>query len=37
MSTSAIFGMIVIIGIVIGGFIFFLNLAMKNEKRKKNE
>lgn len=35
MSTSAIIGMIVILGIVIGGFVYFLSLAIRNESKKK--
>ncbi len=37
MSWGAIISMVVIIGIVLGGFIFFLQLAMKNEKIKKRD
>ena len=34
MSTSAIIGMFLILGIVVGGFIFFLTMAIKNERKK---
>lgn len=36
MSTSAIIGMILTLGVVIGGFIYFLSLAIRNEAKKKN-
>ncbi len=36
MSISAILGMVVILGIVVGGFVFFLSLAIKAERRKNN-
>lgn len=35
MSTSAIIGMVLILGTVIGGFAYFLSLAIKNEAKKK--
>lgn len=35
MSISAIIGMILILGIVVGGFAFFLWMAIKNERKKK--
>ena len=35
MSTSAIIGMILILGIVVGGFVFFLSLAIKKEREKR--
>lgn len=35
MSISAIIGMILILGIVMGGFVFFLSMAFKNERKKK--
>ena len=34
MSFSAVIAMILILSGVIGGFIFFLSLAIKNEKKK---
>ncbi|MEO9801766.1 MAG: MetS family NSS transporter small subunit [Reichenbachiella sp.] len=37
MSTSAIVGMVLILGIVVGGFVYFLSLAIRNESRKKEE
>lgn len=37
MSTSAIISMILIVGAVVGGFIYFLSLAMKHEARRKKE
>lgn len=36
MSTSAIIGMVFILGTVVGGFIFFLSLAIRNEAKKKD-
>ncbi|MEQ8243259.1 MetS family NSS transporter small subunit [Fulvivirga sp.] len=35
MSGGAIISMIFIVGVVVGGFLYFLRLAMKNEKSKK--
>ncbi|MBL6447083.1 MetS family NSS transporter small subunit [Fulvivirga sp. 29W222] len=35
MSTAAIISMILIVGTVMGGFIFFLRLAMKKESERK--
>lgn len=35
MSASAIIGMILILGTVVGGFVYFLSLAMRNESKKK--
>ncbi|MTI27299.1 MetS family NSS transporter small subunit [Fulvivirga kasyanovii] len=35
MSTAAIISMILIVGTVVGGFIFFLRLAMKKEADRK--
>lgn len=35
MSTAAIISMILIVGTVVGGFIFFLRLAMKKESDRK--
>lgn len=34
MSGSAIFSMVVILGIVVGGFFYFLSRAIKREKNK---
>ncbi|MFH6983732.1 MetS family NSS transporter small subunit [Marinoscillum luteum] len=34
MSGSAIVSMILIVGVVVGGFVFFLIKALKNEKDK---
>ena len=34
MSISAIIGMILILGIIVGGFAFFLSMAIKNERKK---
>ncbi len=34
MSTEAIIGMIVIIGTVVGGFVYFVSLALKKESEK---
>ena len=36
MSVSAILGMVIILGIVVGGFAFFLSLAIKTERKKNN-
>lgn len=36
MSTSAIIGMIIILGVVIGGFVYFLSMAIRNESKKKD-
>ncbi|MEO9966836.1 MAG: MetS family NSS transporter small subunit [Reichenbachiella sp.] len=36
MSTSAIIGMIVTLGIVLGGFVYFLSMAIRNESKKKD-
>lgn len=32
MSTQAIIGMIINLGLIIGGFIYFLTIAMRKEK-----
>lgn len=32
MSVSAIVGMVVILGTVVGGFVYFISLAMKKDK-----
>ncbi|ELR70256.1 hypothetical protein C900_03941 [Fulvivirga imtechensis AK7] len=37
MSTAAIISMILIVGTVVGGFIYFLGLAMKRESSRKKE
>lgn len=37
MSTAAIISMILILGTVVGGFLYFLFLALKNEARRKKE
>jgi len=37
MSVGAIISMVIIVGIVAGGFVFFLRLAMKKEKSRKSE
>jgi len=37
MSLGAIISMIIIVGTVVGGFLFFLRLAMKKEAEKRNE
>ncbi|WP_456100563.1 MetS family NSS transporter small subunit [Reichenbachiella carrageenanivorans] len=37
MSASAIFGMILILSIVIGGFVYFLSMAIRNESKKKED
>ena len=34
MSISAIVGMILILGIIVGGFAFFLLMAIKRERKK---
>ena len=34
MSTAALISMILILGIIIGGFIFFLRIAIKKENQK---
>ncbi|MFY0652326.1 MAG: MetS family NSS transporter small subunit [Cyclobacteriaceae bacterium] len=34
MSTGAIISMVIILGIVIGGFLYFLSVAIKKEKQK---
>ena len=34
MSSSALISMILILGIVMGGFIFFLRIAIKKESQK---
>jgi hypothetical protein len=34
MSCTGVLGMIIINGIIIGGFIFFIRKAMKNEAKK---
>lgn len=36
MNTSAIIGMVFILGVVIGGFVYFLSLAIRNEAKKKD-
>lgn len=36
MSASAIFGMILILGTVIGGFVYFLSMAIRNESKKED-
>lgn len=36
MSTGAIISMILIVGIIVGGFVFFVRLAMKKEAEKKH-
>lgn len=35
MTIDAIISMILIVGLVVGGFVFFLRLAMKKEKSRK--
>lgn len=35
MSAGAIISMIFIVGVVVGGFLYFLRMAMKNEQSKK--
>ena len=37
MSTAAIISMILIVGTVVGGFIYFLRMAMKNESRRRKD
>jgi len=37
MGTSAIFGMILICGTVIGGFSYFLTIAIRNEQKANDE
>lgn len=37
MSTPALLGMILILGIVVGGFAFFLTLAIKKESKRKEK
>lgn len=37
MSTAAIISMILIVGTVVGGFAYFLTLAMKKEVTRKKE
>lgn len=37
MTIGAIISMILIVGIVVGGFVIFLRLAMKKEKSRKVE
>lgn len=37
MTTGAIISMILIVGLVVGGFIFFLRLAMKKESGKNQQ
>ncbi len=34
MSISALISMVLILGIIMGGFIFFLRIAIKKEKQK---
>ncbi|WP_421889036.1 MetS family NSS transporter small subunit [Marinoscillum sp.] len=34
MSSSAIVSMVLIVGVVVGGFVYFLVKALKNEKDK---
>ncbi|WP_462250262.1 MetS family NSS transporter small subunit [Ekhidna sp.] len=34
MSTSAIISMIVILAVIVGGFVYFLTRAIRNEKEK---
>lgn len=36
MSSGAILSMVLIVGFVLGGFLFFLRMAMKKERTKKN-
>lgn len=36
MSTAAIISMILIVGTVVGGFVYFLRLAMKKESERKD-
>ncbi len=36
MSTTSIISMILIVGIIVGGFIYFLRLAIKKEAQKNN-
>lgn len=35
MSSSAIVGMILILGTVVGGFVFFLLMAIKKERKRR--
>ena len=35
MSSSAIVGMILILGTVVGGFVFFLSMAIKKERKRR--
>lgn len=37
MSTAAIISMILIVGSVVGGFLYFLGLAMRRESARKKE
>lgn len=37
MSTSAIINMIMVLGIVIGGFSYFLSIAIKKESEKSDQ
>ncbi|MDW3192310.1 MAG: MetS family NSS transporter small subunit [Cytophagales bacterium] len=34
MSTSALISMVLILGIIMGGFVFFLRIAIKKENQK---
>ncbi len=34
MSMSALISMVLILGIIMGGFVFFLRIAIKKEKQK---
>ncbi len=36
MTTGSIISMILIVGIVLGGFLYFLTLAIKNENKHNN-
>lgn len=37
MTTLSIITMVFILGLIVGGFIYFLSLAMRNEKNKKDK
>lgn len=34
MSTSALISMVLILGVIMGGFVFFLRIAIKKENQK---